>query len=94
VSVASPTTTAPSPIADPAADPAPSGTCLRLLELSKSGHSDFANALLSQMGVFDCNFATLAAERGLPLRLRINATHLKAHRIAASLIKKGHFPAA
>jgi hypothetical protein len=92
--VASPTTTPPSPIADPAADPAPSGTCLRLLELSKSGHSDFVNALFRQMAVFDRNFAALAAERGPPLRLRINTTHLKAHRIAASLIQKGHFPAA
>ena len=48
----------------------------------------------SRMGVFDRIFAALAAEGGAPERLMINSTHLKAHRTAASLLKKGHFPAA
>jgi transposase len=48
----------------------------------------------SRMGVFDRIFAALAAEAGPPSRLMIDATHLKAHRTAASLLKKGLFPAA
>jgi putative transposase len=43
----------------------------------------------SRMGVFDRIFAELAAELGLPRRLIIDSTHLKAHRTAASLFKKG-----
>ncbi len=48
----------------------------------------------SRMGVFEWIFAALAAEGGPPSRLMIDATHLKAHRTAASLLKKGLFPAA
>ncbi len=48
----------------------------------------------SRMGVFDRIFAALAAESGPPERLMIDSTHLKAHRTAASLLKKGLFPAA
>ena len=48
----------------------------------------------SRMGVFDRILASLAAESGPPDRLMIDATHLKAHRTAASLLKKGLFPAA
>ena len=48
----------------------------------------------SRMGVFDRIFAALAAEGGPPSRLMIDATHLKAHCTAASLLKKGLFPAA
>ncbi len=48
----------------------------------------------SRMGVFDRIFAAMAAEAGPPSRLMIDATHLKAHRTAASLLKKGLFPAA
>lgn len=47
----------------------------------------------SRMGVFDRIFAALAAEGGAPERLMIDSTHLKAHRTAASLLKKGLFPA-
>ncbi len=47
----------------------------------------------SRMGVFDKIFAGLAAEGGVPDQLQIDATHLKAHRTAASLLKKGMFPA-
>ncbi len=45
----------------------------------------------SRMGVFNRIFRALA--RGTPDRLMIDATHLKAHRTAASLLKKGMFPA-
>ncbi len=48
----------------------------------------------SRMGVFDRIFASLAAEGGPPERLMIDSTHLKAHRTAASLLKRGLFPAA
>ena len=47
----------------------------------------------SRMGVFDKIFAGLAADDGVPEQLQIDATHLKAHRTAASLLKKGMFPA-
>jgi putative transposase len=48
----------------------------------------------SRMGVFDRIFANLAGKAGPPERLIIDSTHLKAHRTAASLLKKGQFPAA
>jgi transposase len=48
----------------------------------------------SRMGVFDRIFAGLASEGPKPDRIMIDATHLKAHRTAASLLKKGLFPAA
>jgi len=47
----------------------------------------------SRMGVFNKIFAELAGQDGPPDRLMIDATHLKAHRTAASLLKKGLFPA-
>jgi putative transposase len=46
----------------------------------------------SRMGVFNRIFAALAAKGGKPDRLMIDATHLKAHRTAASLLKGGLFP--
>ncbi len=46
----------------------------------------------SRMGVFNRIFAALAAKGGTPDQLMIDATHLKAHRTAASLFKKGLFP--
>ena len=46
----------------------------------------------SRMGVFDRIFAGLAAQGGEPDEVMIDATHLKAHRTAASLLKGGHFP--
>ena len=48
----------------------------------------------SRRGVFDWIFAALAGEGPKPKRIMIDATHLKAHRTAASLLKKGRFPAA
>ena len=47
----------------------------------------------SRMGVFNRLFAGLAAEGGKPDQLMVDATHLKAHRTAASLRKKGLFRA-
>jgi putative transposase len=46
----------------------------------------------SRLGVFNRIFAELAAKSGKPDTLMIDATHLKAHRTAASLLKKGLFP--
>jgi transposase len=46
----------------------------------------------SRLGVFDRIFANLAGEGHKPERIMIDATHLKAHRTAASLLKKGMFP--
>ena len=46
----------------------------------------------SRLGVFNRIFAELAAQAGEPDRLMIDATHLKAHRTASSLLKKGLFP--
>jgi putative transposase len=45
------------------------------------------------MGVFNPVFAGLAGRKGQPDRLMSDTTHLKAHRTAASLLKKGVFPA-
>ena len=42
-----------------------------------------------RLGVFNAIFATLAAKGGEPDQLMIDATHLKAHRTAASLLKRG-----
>jgi len=44
------------------------------------------------MGVFDNIFTALVAKNGPPDRLMIDATHLKAHRTACSLLKGGMFP--
>ena len=46
----------------------------------------------SRMDVFNKIFARLAAKGGKPDQLMIDATHLKAHRTAASLLKKGLYP--
>ena len=43
------------------------------------------------MAVFDKIFAGLATDKGIPEQLQIDATHLKAHRTAASLLEKGLF---
>jgi len=47
----------------------------------------------SRMGIFNKIFSELASSDGVPEQLQIDATHLKAHRTAASLLKKGLFPA-
>jgi len=43
----------------------------------------------SALGVFDRIFQNLASEGPKPDRIMIDSTHLKAHRTAASLLKKG-----
>ncbi len=45
-----------------------------------------------RLGVFNKIFSALSAQGGKPGQLMIDATHLKAHRTAASLLKKGLFP--
>ena len=47
----------------------------------------------SRLGVFNRIFVDLAGKEETPERLMIDATHPKAHRTAASLLKKGMFPA-
>ena len=47
----------------------------------------------SKMGVFYQIFTALVEEHGPPDRLMVDATHLKAHRTACSLLKGGMFPA-
>jgi transposase len=49
--------------------------------------------LWSLLGVFDRIFTALATAGGKPERIMTDATHLKAHRTAASLAQKGAFPA-
>lgn len=46
----------------------------------------------SRRGVFNNIFTELAKTAGKDGQLMIDATHLKAHRTAASLLKKGSFP--
>lgn len=47
----------------------------------------------SRLGIFDRIFVALTEQAGRSKRLMIDATHLKAHRTSASLLKKGPFPA-
>jgi transposase len=47
----------------------------------------------SLLGVFDRIFVSLAGAGPKPERIMIDSAHLKAHRTAASLLKKGAFPA-
>lgn len=47
----------------------------------------------SRMGVFDRIFSNLAGNDGNPDTIQIDSTHLKAHRTACSLAKKGMFRA-
>ena len=42
--------------------------------------------------MFNKIFAELARKGAKPERIMIDATHLKAHRTAASLLKEGLFP--
>ena len=46
-----------------------------------------------RMGVFYTIFSHLAVSGAPPDTLMIDVTHLKAHRTASSLLKKGMFPA-
>ena len=57
-------------------------------------HKTIYNRLIrwSRLGVFNRIFVELAGQAGEPDRIMIDATHLKAHRTAASLLKGGLFP--
>ncbi len=55
----------------------------------KTLHNRFR--LWTELGVFDWIFSNLAASDGPPGTLMIDATHLKAHRTASSLLKGGYF---
>lgn len=46
----------------------------------------------SRMGIFNKIFMELSHQKGTVEQLMIDATHLKAHRTAASLLKKGIYP--
>jgi putative transposase len=46
----------------------------------------------SRLGVFNKIFAELTGRNGQPNEIMIDATHIKAHRTAASLLKKGLYP--
>ena len=46
----------------------------------------------SRLGIFNRIFAALAGKAGRPETLMIDATHLSAHRTAASLLTKELFP--
>ncbi len=46
----------------------------------------------TELGVFDRIFSSLAASDDPPDTMMIDATHLKAHRTASSLVKGGFFP--
>src|SRR6202162_661161 len=54
-------------------------------------HKTISNRFVrwSRLGVFNKIFAELARKAGKPRRLMIDTIHLKAHRTAASLLKKG-----
>jgi len=47
----------------------------------------------SRLKVFDKIFMALVEDNGCPEQLMIDSTHLKAHSTAASLLKRGLFPA-
>ncbi len=57
-------------------------------------HKTICNRFIrwSPLGVFLPLLAEPAAKGGRPDRLMIDATHLKAHRTAASLLKNGLYP--
>jgi len=57
-------------------------------------HETICNRFIrwSEMGVFGRIFVELAKGGGETEEIMIDATHLKAHRTAASLLKKGLFP--
>ena len=71
------------------------GLCWRDAPIDYGPHKTLYNRFVrwSRLGVFDRLFSSLAARSGEPDIVRTDATHLKAHRTACSLAKKGMFPA-
>ena len=70
------------------------GLMWRDAPLAYGPHKTLYNRFIrwSQAGVFDRIFSALAAASEATDIVMIDATHLKAHRTAASLLKKGLFP--
>ena len=70
------------------------GLCWRDAPKDYGPHKTIYNRFIrwSRLGFFNRIFAALSAMAGKPGQLMIDATHLKAHRTAASLLKKGLFP--
>ena len=70
------------------------GLCWRDAPKDYGPHKTIYNRFIrwSRLGFFNRIFAALSAMAGKPKQLMIDATHLKAHRTAASLLKKGLFP--
>lgn len=66
----------------------------RDVPVSYGPHKTIYNRFIrwSEMGVFGRIFMELAKGGGASDEMMIDATHLKAHRTAASLLKKGLFP--
>jgi len=64
----------------------------RLRIMGHTRHFTTASYGGAGLAVFDRIFAALAGDGPKPKRIMIDATHLKAHRTAASLLKKGLFP--
>jgi len=64
------------------------GLCWRDAPAEYGPHKTIYNRFIrwSRMGVFNKIFASLAAKGGKPDQLMIDATRLKAHRTAASLL--------
>ena len=67
---------------------------LKLEPKSYGPHKTIYNRFVrwSEMGVFGRIFVELAKGGGETEEVMIDATHLKAHRTAASLLKRGLFP--
>ena len=57
-----------------------------------AGYGPHKTIRWSRLGVFNRILTELAAQGGKTDNLMIDATHLKAHRTAASLLKKGLYP--
>jgi putative transposase len=66
----------------------------RDVPVSYGPHKTIYNRFIrwSEMGLFGRIFVALAEGGGATEEIMIDATHLKAHRTAASLLKKGLFP--
>ena len=66
----------------------------RDVPISYGPHKTIYNRFIrwSELGVFGRIFVELAKGGGASDEMMIDATHLKAHRTAASLLKKGLFP--
>jgi transposase len=73
----------------------PGGLTCRCTPTADGPHKTLYNRIKrwSRAGVFAPVFAALAAESAATDIAMIDATHLKAHRTAASMVKKGLFPA-